>query len=87
MGDASVPQDGDRVREAFHLAQQVGDVHDGQPLGAQVLDPFGQGGALGGGEGGGGLVEDEDRGAAAERLGDLNQLPLPHGEFTHPVAW
>jgi hypothetical protein len=35
-------------------------------------------------EHGGGLVEDQDAGAAVERLQDLDPLPLAHGKTSHP---
>ncbi|EKX65921.1 hypothetical protein STRIP9103_08913, partial [Streptomyces ipomoeae 91-03] len=86
VGDPAVAQYGHRVRQALDLRQQMRDVHDGEPLAPQVLHPGGERVALGAGQRGRGFVQDQDRGAAAEGLGDLDQLPLTHGEFAHPVA-
>lgn len=86
MGDPAVAEYGHRVRQPFDLRQEVGDVDDGEALGAEVLHAGGEGIALGAGEGSRGLVQDQDRGAATQGLGDLDQLLLTHGQFTHPVA-
>ena len=71
-----VAQDGDRVAQPHHVAQDVADVDDRDAPGAKPPDLGEQALALARGQRGGGLIEDDDARVGAQRLGDLDQLPL-----------
>jgi hypothetical protein len=69
-------QHGDPVRDPQHLGQLVADEDDGQALRDHLAERGEQGFALLRREHRGGLVEDQDAGAAVQRLEDLDPLPL-----------
>ena len=78
--DAAVPQHGDAIGDGEYLVEPVGDVDDRHAVVAQSADDTEQVLHLGVAERGGGLVHDDDAGVEAERLRDLDQLPLAHTE-------
>ena len=59
----------------------MGDVENGDAIGAEFFHEIEQAVGVLLGERGGGLVEDEDLGGAAEGAGDLEQLFLRHAQF------
>ena len=63
-----------------HLVELVRDEEDGEPLGLELAQVVEQLVDLLRHEHGGGLVEDEDPGAAVEDLEDLDPLPLADPE-------
>ena len=77
---AAVAQHGDAVGEVHHLLDAVGDVDDADALGGELADDAEEALAFGRGEGGGGLVHDEDAGVEREGLGDLDELLLAHAQ-------
>ena len=77
---APVAQHGDAIGERHHLFDAVGDVDDADAFGGELADDAEQALALGGREGGGGLVHDEDAGVERQGLGDLDELLLAHAQ-------
>ncbi len=72
--------DADRVGHREHLVQLVRDEDDGDALGLEVAEVGEERVHLVRDEDGGGLVQDQDAGAAVEHLEDLDALPLGHSE-------
>ena len=72
---AAVAEDGAFVGQRLDLVHAVRDVDQRQALGAEALQHGEDLLDVGGGQGRGGLVEDEDARALGERLGDLDHLP------------
>ena len=78
--DAAVAQHRDVVAEAHHVAEDVADVDDRDALGLEPADEREEALGLAGGERGRRLVEDDDARLGAQRLRDLDQLPLALAE-------
>ena len=78
--DAPLTHDGDDVGGLADLAQLVGDEQHGLALGAQRSQDLEEVIGLLRREDGGRLVEDQEVGAAVERLEDLHALALAHAE-------
>ena len=78
--ELAIPKHGDPVAHLLYLLQAVGDIDDANPLRVQLVDcrkelfgfPLGQGG--------GGLVHDQDLRLDGERLCDFNHLLLSRGQ-------
>ena len=79
----AVAQDGDAVGDGGDFVQAVRDVDDARAFAAQRLDDAEEALHFAFGERGGGLVENQDLGARADRLGDLDDLLLRHAERAH----
>ena len=79
-GDGPVPHDGHMGGNIEHLRQAVGDVNDADALLPQVPHHFKQALHLVEGEGGGGLIQDEQPGVAQDAPEDLHQLLLGDGQ-------
>ena len=77
---APAPQHGDAVGDLEHLVQLVRDEDDGHPLCDEALEDLEQLHRLLRRQHRGRLVEDQDVGAAIERLEDLDALLLAHGD-------
>ena len=71
-----VAQNHDPVAELVHLLHEMGDVEDAVALGLQPAHHVEQAAALWQAQAGGGLVQDQHRGGAVDRLRELDQLPL-----------
>ena len=82
----AVAQDGDHIAYRHQLFQPVGDIDDGDPLAGQLADHPKQDLHLGFAERRGRLVEDQNVGVLRQRLGDLNQLLLPHLQVANQLA-
>ncbi|MEZ5863168.1 MAG: hypothetical protein R3D25_03510 [Geminicoccaceae bacterium] len=76
----AVAQHLDGVADAQHVAQDVADVDEGDAQRAQPLHDGEELLGLASGERGGRLVEQDDAGVLAQRLGDLDELPLALAE-------
>ena len=70
----AVAQRGDLLADLEDLLQPVGDEQHRGTLFAQRAHDAEEAGDLAAGEGGGGLVHDQDAGVEGERLGDLDDL-------------
>jgi hypothetical protein len=82
-----VAQHGDRVRQAAHFVEPVGDEHHADPLGPEPLDLRHQMGHLVRRERRGGFVERDQLGIPHQRPRELDQLALRHRELVHrPVG-
>ena len=77
---ASVAQNRDAIGDRLHLVQAVGDVEDGDALGAQLADDLEQALGLDGRENGRRLVEGDDLMRHQQGAGDLHELPVGDGE-------
>jgi len=77
---AAVAQNRDPVGEGEDLAQLVADVQDAHPFSRQAAQQVKERGRFVLGQGGGRLVQDEDFALHGERLGDLDELLVGHGE-------
>jgi hypothetical protein len=78
-----VADDGDLVGDRQHLAELVRDEDDGQALGLQAAQVVEERVDLLGHQDRGGLVEDQDPGAAVEDLEDLHPLAVGDAEVLH----
>ena len=76
----AAPDDGDVVGDREHLVELVGDEDQGVALGLELAQVVEQRVDLLGHQDRGGLVEDDDLGAAVEHLEDLDPLPLADAE-------
>src|SRR5690606_33110604 len=88
----AVAQNGDAVAGGEDLAHSMGDVDDGEAAGREVADDLEEALDLGDGEGGGGLIEDNDAAptpptptgavatAVVECAGDLHDLAVTRRE-------
>ena len=82
MGHHLAPaHDGDLIRDGQDLPQLVGDEDDGRALIPQLFQHLEQVIRLLRGQHPGGLVEDQDAGAAIERLEDLDPLLQAHRQI------
>ena len=81
----AAPEHGDPVGDLEHLVQLVRDEDDRLPLGLERLDDLEELLRLLRREHGGRLVEDEDLGAAVERLQDLDALLLADRDRSRPA--
>ena len=72
----AVAQDGHAVADLVQLAHLVGDVDDADALPGQVAHDVEQMGDLAVGNGGGGLIHDQDAAVEGDRLDDLDHLLL-----------
>ena len=79
-GKDPVAKDGAGVGDLEQLVHPVGDVEDRHPAFAQAADKGEKEVDLTRGQGRGGFVEEEDRGAEGHRLGDLDHLLLANRE-------
>ena len=79
-------QDGDAVTELHQLIHFVGDEDDRFAVGLELLDDAEQVPRLPRRQYRRRLVQDQDAGAAKERLDDLHPLLLPHGHIRHPLV-
>ena len=82
--DLAVPQHGDGVALLDQLVQVVADEQDAVPLARKLMHQLVQQFTPGLGQGGGGLVHDEDLGLPVHPLGDLHQLALLHAQPARP---
>jgi hypothetical protein len=78
--EPSVTQHGDTVADRQHLVEPVGNEDDGDPPLLQVTDNGEEAADLGLGEGGSGLVHDDELGLHREGAGDLHHLLLGDGQ-------
>ena len=78
----AIPHDGDLVADAEDLIHFMADVDNGHALGLQLVHDSEQGLHLSGGQGGGGLVQDQHFAVRGNGLGDLHQLHLGDTERT-----
>ena len=74
-------KDGDAVGDAEHLAHLVADEDDALSLAGELFHDGEESLHLDVGEGGGGLVQNQQLRAAVERFEDLHALLLAHGDF------
>ena len=79
----SVPQDAQAFRHLQHLIQLVADKDQGDPLCLQPGDDVVQRVHLLGGQGGGGLVHDDELRVQQQRPADGHHLLFSHGELAH----
>ena len=77
---ASVAQNRDAIGDRLHLVQAMGDVEDGDALGAQLADDLEQALGLDGRENGRRLVEGDDLMRHQQGASDLHELPVGDGE-------
>ena len=82
--DPALAHHGHHVRDLADLAELVGDEDDGLALAPERAEDAEEVVRLLGREDGGRLVEDEDVGAAVERLQDLDALALADAEVADP---
>ena len=80
-GDAPVAQHGDEVADADQLLQAMRDVDDGDAARLEVGDDTEEDFDLGGAQGRGRLVHDQDAGVLRHRLGDLDELLLADAQL------
>ncbi len=78
---AAVPEHRDPVRDLEHLLQAMADVDAGHAGGLELEQQAHEARGVGLGEGGGGLVQDEDPRLLGQRLADLHQLLLADAEL------
>src|SRR5690349_8750210 len=83
---AAVAQHADRVAEPIDLGHAMRDVNTRHAARAKLLDQGVQSLGLGLAQTARRLVEDDDRGAAADRDGDLHELLLSNCQFAHRGA-
>ena len=76
----AVPVNAHPIADGENLRHAVGDVDDGHALFLQAADMLKQQLHLPLGDGGGGLVHDDDLGVDGDGLDDLDQLALGHGQ-------
>lgn len=74
--DLAVAEHGHAVADGEDFLEAMGDVDDGYTGGAEPAEEIEQTLDLAGGDGGGGLVENEDAGVGAEGAGDLDELAV-----------
>ena len=79
----TAPDDRDGVGDRQHLVELVRDEDDGQPLAGELAQVAEQLVDLLRYQHGGGLVEDEDAGAAVQHLEDLDPLAVADAEVLH----
>ena len=86
LDEAAVAEHGIAVADAEDLGQAVADID--HPLAARLqrVDGGEQLVGLGLAQGRGRLVHDDDLGVIAQRLGDLDQLGLGHGQVHHQAV-
>ena len=82
----AVAHDGEPVRDPVDLLQPVGDIEDAGALFPEALHGDEELLRLAGGEGGSGLVHDEELGLRGEGLQDLAHLPLGHAHGGHHLV-
>ena len=74
------------LHQRSDLLEAVADIDDADPVGRQLAHEVEQPLRFGMAERGRRLVEDQDLGLAAERLGDLDQLPVAGSELGTKVV-
>ena len=82
--DLSVPQHGDSVALLDQFVQVMADEQDAMPFGRKLMHQFIQQFTPGLGQGGGGLIHDEDLGLPVHTLGNLHQFALLHTQPACP---
>ena len=77
----AVAQHGDAVGDGIDFIKAMADINDADALGAEFVHDLEEAVDLARGKGGGGLVHHDDAGVLRERLSDLHDLLLRHGEI------